>query len=139
MTDVAEGQPVDHTHEPQLPPPAEPQDGQVPPQGPPPPPLVTECAFLVYLDEHGHWVAEGNITRQVTKAREANFVDFHNACTTIVKDVVVMETANRVVLTQQQAAMQAAEAMRTRELARQIGGPVGEGLGMTESGLIAPR
>jgi hypothetical protein len=118
--------------EPQLPPPAQAQPTVPVDQGnagpPPTPPLVTESAFLVYLDQQGRWVADGNVSRQITKAREPNFVDFHNACTTIIKDVVVMETANRVVMTQQQAMAQMAEQMQTREIARKIGGPVGAGL-----------
>lgn len=98
------------------------------PPAPPVPALVTEAAFVVYLDQQGHWVADDSLNRPIQVARNANFIDFHNACSTILKDVVVQETAQRVVQIQQQVATQMAEEMRTRQIAQQIGGPVGAGL-----------
>lgn len=90
--------------------------------------LQTEAAFLVYLDQHGHWVADDNIKRPVQVARNSTFLDFHNAATTIAKDITVQETASRTVALQQQMAMQVAEQMQTRQIAETIGGPVGQGL-----------
>jgi hypothetical protein len=138
MTDVAEGVPteaepvIEHDHE----------GGDVPhthddtPQAAVPQPqevIVTESAFLVFMDPAGHWVADGDrVNAPVQIARNANFIDMHNACTTITKDIVVQETARQVVGLQQQVAQQVAEQMRTAELAKQIGGPVGSGLDLSK-------
>lgn len=103
-----------------------------PPQPEPPAPaevLQTEAAFLCFVDPSGHWVADdAAVNRPVAVARNATFADFHNACTTIIKDVVVQETAVKTVQLQQQMAVQMAEQMQTRRIAEQVGGPVGAGL-----------
>jgi uncharacterized protein YaaW (UPF0174 family) len=120
--DVAEGQPVDHDQEPQ-------PDQAPPPEQQPLPVLQTEAAFLVFLDQHGHWVADdAAVNRPVQVARNSTFIDFHNAATTIAKDILVQETASKTVALQQQMAMQMAEQMQTRQVAESIGGPVGRGL-----------
>lgn len=107
-------------------------------QAPPLPLLQTEAAFLVYLDSNGHWVADdAAVNRPIQVARNSTFVDFHNAATTIAKDIVVQETASKTVALQQQIAMQMAEQMQTRQVAQAMGGPVGQGLG--GGGLHVPR
>lgn len=115
------------------------EGGSVAQEGPQQPAqlLVTEAAFIVFLDSQGHWMADsGVINRPIQVARESNFIDMHNACTTIIKDIVVQETARQVVGLQQQVAQQVAEQMRTRQLAESLGGPVGDGLKQGPSGLF---
>ena len=103
------------------------------------PVLQTEAAFLVYLDQNGHWVADdGAVNRPIQVARNSTFIDFHNAATTIAKDIVVQETASKTMQLQQQMAAAMAEQMQTRQVAQAMGGPVGQGLG-GPGGLHVPR
>ena len=98
------------------------------PQQPGEEPLVTECAFIMFLTPDGHWAADTNLTRMITSAREASFNDFYHAACTVMKDIEASETAQRVLIGQQNMAQHMAEQMQTRELAKQIGGPIGKGI-----------
>jgi hypothetical protein len=119
MTDVAEGQPVDHDHEPVAPPPPE-----VPAEV-----IQTEAAFLMYIDSNGHWVADGAaINRPVQVTRDSNFNDFFCAACVLQKDITAQETANQTVMTQQRVAQQMAERLQTQAIAEQVGGPAGQHL-----------
>lgn len=91
-------------------------------------PLFSECAFIMYLSPDGHWTADTNLTRQVTSARPATLNDFYHAAAVVQKDLEAAETAQRVLIGQQQMAQHMAEQMQTAELAKQIGGPVGKGI-----------
>jgi len=82
----------------------------------PPEPIMTEAAFLVYLDPQGHWVADENINRPVTMQRRPTLNDFFLAGATIQKDVAAAETATRVVMTQQQLAKEMAKQMEAQKM-----------------------
>ena len=81
----------------------------------------TECAFVVMLDESGHWIADGNLDRKVNSARNANVFDFFHAAATIQKDITVSETARQTIIAQQQIARQMAEQMETQKISQQAG------------------
>jgi len=83
-------------------------------------PILTEAAFLVYLDHAGHWVADDNVKRPVTAQRVATFNDFFLAAVTIQKDVAAAETANRVVLIQQQVAQHMARQVESAKIAQNL-------------------
>lgn len=87
--------------------------------------LVTECAFLVYLDEGGHWVAESNMSMNIRSRRLAGINDFFLGAATIQKDVLVAETSGRTVMTQQQAAAQMAAQMQAQQVSQATGMPTG--------------
>ena len=76
-------------------------------------PITTECAFLVYLDETGHWMADSTVERGVNSARVANVNDFLHAAAVINKDIVVSDTVARFMAVQQQMA----QAMMQRQQA----------------------
>ena len=91
-------------------------------------PMMTECAFIMFLTPEGHWAADTNLTRQITSARAANFNDFYHGACTVKKDLEASEAAQRVLIGQQNMAQHMAEQLQTREIAKQMGGPIGAGL-----------
>jgi hypothetical protein len=98
-----------------------------PPDNTPGAVVQTESAFMVYL-LNGHWVADDVINRPIQAARQATFDDFFHAAATIQKDVQNQQAASMFMNLQQQMMTQAAEQMRTRQIAEAVGGPVGQGL-----------
>lgn len=94
----------------------------------PPDPLITDCAFLVYLDESGHWVADDKIERPIQVRRRASLNDFNHAAADIQKDITANDAANRTLMLQMQQAQQMAERLQTAKVAQEVGGPIGAGL-----------
>lgn len=95
-------------------------------------PLTTECAFIVYLEGDGHWMATHLINREINMAREANVNDFFHAAATITRDISSSDTASKQLLLQRQAAQQIMEQQQTAAIAAQMGGPIGQGLDLSK-------
>lgn len=105
---------------------------QTAPEGPqeaeqaPPPQPIFETAFVVYMNPQGHWMVAQNIhdasTMQIMRPPTVD--DYHNASTTIIKDIAVQETANLAaqlaVQLQMQALDQKAEQVRQAQMNEQI-------------------
>jgi hypothetical protein len=96
----------------------------------PPEPLVTECAFLVYLDPQGHWVGDSDkVNNPVQVGRPATLNDYRHAAATIHDDLLAADTASRAaqgtVVLQQQLAMQMAKQMEAAKLGQATGGHTG--------------
>ena len=67
------------------------------------PERVVECAFLIYLDAEGHWVAEADISSvRTVSTRPANLNDFFLAASTVLRDVNEITQAHRNVNTHMQ-------------------------------------
>lgn len=69
-------------------------------------------AFLVYLDEEGHWRVAGDLTVGIRVSRPPTLPDFTMACATISKDVIIGETVSHVMGILQQQAQQAQQALQ---------------------------
>jgi hypothetical protein len=65
---------------------------------------LVECAFLVFMDDNGHWVANGDMSIPIRSRRMANLNDMFIGSSVVLKDITVMETAQQTVQFQQQAA-----------------------------------
>lgn len=98
--------------------PTGPQDTE---QGPPPQP-VFECAFVVYMDQRGHWQVHNDLEAagEMSILRQPGVDDYFNACSTVIKDIHVQETAAVAVNMQQNAMMQMAEKARQEQMNQQI-------------------
>ena len=93
--------------------------------------LQTECAFLVFLTPEGIWAADSSkIGNPIVMGREATFHDFRHAAHDILYGIELQETAQTVVMMQQQAVQQTMiKARQAEEFARlsaaTTGGPGG--------------
>jgi hypothetical protein len=89
-------------------------------------PIVTEAAFLVYLDINGHWCGDtAFINREVVVVRDANMNDYRHACADMSSDLLAHETAQRsagaTLQLQQNVMMQAIQAKQTQDIANAAG------------------
>jgi hypothetical protein len=83
--------------------------------------LTTECAFLVYINRDGHWVADSKaLGVPVASGREATFGDFYAACAVIQHDVTIAEQAGATVAAQQQVAAAMQQQMQQQAVAQQL-------------------
>jgi hypothetical protein len=94
-------------------------DGGNPPDAPAAQ-ITTETAFVVYKDENGRWVAQSDLSKTISVIRESTLDDFYVGCASVQRDVMTMETANRVVILQQQMARQVAAQMETQRIAQDL-------------------
>lgn len=83
--------------------------------------VVSESAFIVYLDANGHWTADTDTTKRLMISRPANMFDIYNAAATVQKDITVSETAQTTVMLQQQSAAAIAQRMQAQQMAQQAG------------------
>lgn len=84
-------------------------------------PLVTEAAFIVYIRDDGHWVADSeSINRPVISGRTATFDDMQIASMVIHDDIVMQKTAQATVQFQQQAAAAMAQQMQGQAMMQQL-------------------
>lgn len=84
------------------------------------PPITSECGFLVYLDDNGHWIADTNINREIIVGRSANGHDMWVAAETIAHDITSLEISQRVMMMQAAAADRAMRQMQTQQLVNQL-------------------
>jgi hypothetical protein len=94
--------------------------------------LQTESAFLMYLDKNGHWIADGNLDREVQTARSATVDDFFHACAVVSKDLTVADTTRQMLLAQQQIAQQMAQQMETQKIVQATGANAGAGFDLSK-------
>lgn len=104
-----------------------PDAAPVPPE---PEPFVCQTAFLCYLNEDGHWVADEKLlNRPLLMAREANWNDYRHATADIAADLICQDTAQRstsYIMQAQQAAMQQAmQQAQAQKIREGIGVPGG--------------
>lgn len=103
------------------------------PQQPTEQPLVTPCAFMVYLHQDGRWVADSTaLNRPVVTTREATMVDFGHAVADIERDISVSSAAKTTVTLFQQSLMQAAEAAQSQRIAEATGTVPGGGVDLSK-------
>lgn len=119
------------------------EGGLVPPDLPentPPQPgemLQTECAFLVFKTPEGIWAADSTkLGQPIAIGREANLHDMRHAAHDILHGITVQETAQTVVMLQQQVVQgmqqQMANQRAAAEMSERLGGMGG---GVDLSGL----
>lgn len=85
--------------------------------------LQTECAFVVFLDPTGHWIAtDGLLNQPVVPARAATADDYSHAASDISRDVTASSTANAMVQMMQQAGQAAMQQQQNQQILSQIKG-----------------
>ena len=86
--------------------------------------INTESAFIAYLDENGHWVADGDLSKKFNVARDATVEDFFHASAVINKDITVADTTRQLIVAQQRVAQQMAQQMEAQKVAQNLGGGI---------------
>lgn len=99
--------------------------------------LETEAAFVVYLGEDGHWIANSEfLNRPVLTKRQANHNDLFHAASDISKDLMALEAAQRTLGLQTQFAAAMAAKQREAEvnakIANDIAGVPGGGIDLSK-------
>ena len=99
---------------------------------PPPTPEEMEqvvqlpTAFVVYVDNTGHWVADSTlINRPIVLGRPASMEDFYHAACTIKRDIDATTAANNMMQIQQQMAQAVMQQRQQADLAMAAGIPQG--------------
>lgn len=83
--------------------------------------ITTESAFVMYMDDEGHWLANPDFTRPMMVQRQANSHDFAHAAGDLLRDLASFEAAVHTVNLSQQAAAQMAQAAMARDIAQRTG------------------
>ena len=99
--------------------------------------LITEAAFLVYLDPNGHWTADSEkVNIPVSAARPAHLGDIRHAVAEIDQDLLAIAIAQRtapaVLQMQQQMMMQAQKQMEAQRIAAGLAGGAPGAVDMNE-------
>lgn len=81
-------------------------------------PVIT--AFLVTLEEDGHWVAHPEVNQDLRLARTMDADDIIAAGAVLQKDVLTQESAVRTQMVMMQAARQAQAAMQQQQIQQHL-------------------
>jgi len=82
---------------------------------------VVDSAFIVFRDASGRWIATSDFDTEFSVLREAGADDFYVGCQSVIRDVMATETAQRVMMMQQQMAMAAARQMEAAKAVQSLG------------------